>query len=108
MGLYGLTPNCASYLITGYYQEYGNIFLKIKSMLGDKWNGCSPEKEVEMPTDEISLAMNEFIIPLKIFINIFHLIYYTTNKFSKKETLHYNKYTISLDARESKVSFIRF
>lgn len=52
--------------------------------------------------------MNEFIIPLKIFINIFHLIYYTTNKFIKKEPLHYNKYTISLDARESKASFIRF
>lgn len=44
MGLYGLIPNCASYLVTGYYQEYENIFISIKSYVGDKWNKKSCDK----------------------------------------------------------------
>jgi hypothetical protein len=108
VGLFGLIPNCCSYLLTGYYQEYGNIFLKIRSLVGGKWNGCSDEPGIELPSDPIVLAHDEFIIPLKAFINTFHLIYFTINKYARRESLQYNKYTISLDARESKASFIGF
>jgi hypothetical protein len=55
VGHYGLIPNCASYLITGYYQEYGNVFLKIKSFAGDAWNGCYDDKDMEKLTEQISL-----------------------------------------------------
>ncbi len=84
VGLYGLIPGCASYVISGYYQEYENIFLKIKSFVGDKWNGCSQDQDIEMPSDPIHLDADEFIIPLKIFISLFHLIYFTTKKYNKK------------------------
>lgn len=46
LGKFGLIPNNASYLITGYFQEYGNIFIKLKSFTGDKWNGKISQKKV--------------------------------------------------------------
>jgi hypothetical protein len=108
VGQFGLIPDCAAYLITGYHQEYGNVFLKMKSFAGDAWNGGCEEKGLEHPTETMKLSRGEFIIPLRTFINVFHLIYFTTNKYARRQQLHYNKYTISLDARESKATFIRF
>ena len=52
VGIFGFIPQCASYLITGYYQEYGNIFIRIKAFGGDRWNGRHSEKLVELPTAE--------------------------------------------------------
>lgn len=107
MGQFGLIPNCAGYIITGYHQEYGNVFLKVRSLAGGRWNGSYEDRDYERPTEHISLLKDEFVIPLRTFINLFHLIYFTTNKYSHRHRLHYNKYTISLDARESKATFIR-
>lgn len=44
---------------------------------------------------------------MKEFVNIFHLIYFTNNKFNMKNKIFYHKYTINLDARESKAKLIR-
>lgn len=65
IGYFGLIPDCASYLISGYYQEYGNIFIRIKSYVGDKWNGVCSEKPVALPMDNIKLGENEFIMPIQ-------------------------------------------
>ena len=56
VGYFGLLPNCSSYLITGYYQEYGNIFFKIRSLVGDKWNGRFIETTGDLPSENIPLA----------------------------------------------------
>jgi hypothetical protein len=47
------------------------------------------------------------MLPLKDFINLFHLVYFTNNKFSLKSPVYYNKLTLNLDARESKAKLIR-
>lgn len=46
-------------------------------------------------------------MPMRTFVNLFHLVYYTTNKYSRKQRLHYNKHAINLDARESKASLLQ-
>ena len=56
VGAYGLVPSCASYLVTGYYQEYGNIFIRVKSFVGDKWNGKYSEKKVDPPSEQLNLG----------------------------------------------------
>lgn len=50
VGAFGLIPNNAAYLITGYFQEYGNIFIKIRSFSGDKWNGNLSQKKADSPS----------------------------------------------------------
>jgi hypothetical protein len=44
---------------------------------------------------------------LKEFINVFHLIYFTTNKYLTQKKIFYNKFSVNLDARESKAKIIR-
>jgi hypothetical protein len=46
-------------------------------------------------------------MPLKEFLNVFHLIYFTNNKFNIKKGIFYSKYIINLDARESKAKMLR-
>ena len=107
VGQFGLVPNCASYIISGYHQEYGNIFVRVRSLVGDKWNGKFIDSEGEMPSESISLSSHEFIIPMREFVNVFHLVYVTTNKYQHQTPLFYNKYVINQDARESKCKIIR-
>lgn len=45
VGQFGLVPNSAGYLITGYHQEYGNVFLKVKSYAGGQWNGSYEDND---------------------------------------------------------------
>lgn len=49
VGEYGFTPNCASFVVTGHYQEYGGFFIKIKPFVYDKWNGSFCDEESELP-----------------------------------------------------------
>ncbi len=58
------------------------------------------------PEEEIKLQEDEFVIPLKEFTNLFHLVYITANKFDTKEDIYYTRYTLNLDARESKAKMI--
>ena len=52
-----------------------------------------------MPSESIALESNEFIIPMREFVNLFHLVYVTTNKYQHRIPLFYNKYVINQDAR---------
>lgn len=50
VGSFGLIPNCSSYMITGYCQEYENIFIRVKTFLGDKWNGKFSDNNIDLPS----------------------------------------------------------
>lgn len=49
VGLYGLIPNSAAYLITGQEMEFEAIFIKIKSLNGTKWNGLKSSETSTEP-----------------------------------------------------------
>jgi len=46
-------------------------------------------------------------MPLKEFLNVYHLIYFTNNKFNIKKGIFYSKYIVNLDARESKAKLLK-
>ena len=58
VGYFGFTPNCSSFYISGYYQEYGKVFIKIQTYVHDRWNSLFCEKDSSFPEEMQKLEEN--------------------------------------------------
>ena len=67
------------------------------------WNSHISQKNSHPPEQEQDLKENEFLMPISEFLNVFHLIYSSYNKYGNPMrqdiySINYQKYSISIDA----------
>ena len=53
VGLFGLIPNSAGYLVTGHYMEFEAVFVKVKALNGSRWNGLVHSESSSEPEERV-------------------------------------------------------